>query len=131
MSQIKANQIWFTLEWTYFIYLFLSKLALTTLYMRIFGPKREIRIAIWATTAWAFVSFIVGIVGIFAVCPTYNDVKLLTCLPNTRPIIVTTAAMSLVTDLLLLGIPLCAVWNLHMSTSRKFAVGSVFATGFL
>lgn len=131
LRQLNANPLWFTLAWTYFVELFISKLALLSLYWRIFGPMRNVRVAIWVTTIWITAVMLVGVVGVAATCRSYDKWLLLERLPKTLKIWVASSAMNLISDVLLLAIPLYAIGKLQLSRSRKIAISSVFGTGIM
>lgn len=42
---------------------------------------------------------------------------------------IASSVINVITDVVMLVIPLVAIWNLHMATRRKVGIGAIFAVG--
>lgn len=42
---------------------------------------------------------------------------------------IASSVINVITDLVMLAIPLVAIWDLHMATRRKVGIGAIFAVG--
>ena len=54
-----------------------------------------------------------------------------TCIVNSDAQIVSTAALNVLSDFVLLILPLARIWQLQIPTHKKWAISTVFATGLL
>lgn len=42
---------------------------------------------------------------------------------------IASSVINVVTDVVMLAVPLLAIWDLHMATRRKVGIGAIFAVG--
>lgn len=42
---------------------------------------------------------------------------------------IASSVINVITDVVMLAIPLVAIWDLHMATRRKVGIGAIFAVG--
>lgn len=50
---------------------------------------------------------------------------------NTFLVLVTASVINVLSDIVMLLIPMYAVWDLHMPTKRKLSLSVVFGVGFM
>ncbi|KAI9755041.1 MAG: hypothetical protein M4579_004444 [Chaenotheca gracillima] len=116
----------------YGIVVFVTKVSILLLFLRIFGPKQ---ILIWST--W----ILIGVMAAYYLAATLA--KVLICTPikkqwepevpgfclNTNAIFLTDCIFSIVSDFYILITPMPLIWNLRMPVRRRLGVMSVFAMG--
>lgn len=117
----------------YLVSLGATKISILLLYRRIF-PNREFHAVIWGMGIFV-VAFTVAIVlsMIFACKPiggAWNPFIKAKCI-NTEASILAVACMTIVSNFVILGLPLPIVWKLHLPTIRKFQLTLVFSLGTL
>ena len=109
------------------------KFSLIFLYRRIF-PNRPLHIALW------FIGGVVGCMGIAGIL-----LAIFKCVPvkagwdptikrqciNFYAWIIIHGSQNVVTDFMLLCLPMPLVWRLNMATTRKIQVSGIFALGAL
>ncbi|KAL4950243.1 hypothetical protein BDW69DRAFT_187545 [Aspergillus filifer] len=115
--------------------IFTTKLSIFLLYLRVFAPTRQgkthhaIHTLIWFNLAFYLANFFLKI---FQCTPRRKiwipDVKG-NCININYPILIT-AAINVVSDLLMLSLPIICVWRLHMGTRLKMGISAIFAAGF-
>ena len=117
--------------------IWLAKLSVLLQYKHIFTPAKKPGIVYWSIHAliWGNLLFYFGdtLVVIFECQPRakiWNFKLPGTCINGTANFIVT-GGWNVVSDSLILALPLYAIWQLKMPLKRKFSVGAVFATGLL
>lgn len=117
--------------------IFLAKLSILLLYLRIFEIKKSIRVGVVIGAVWAFLAYIPNIVvsGYFC-APRIGqpwDIRIgSTCdQPATKKWLVTSAAMSLVLDIFILVLPIPVVLRLHLNGKRRIGVFLIFFTAVL
>lgn len=116
--------------------IFITKLSILLLYLRVFAPAKRsktffcIQFLIWGN----FLFYLAGLL-----------VKVFQCIPRERiwdkripghcvqidlPILIA-SAINVLSDCLILLLPIAAVWHLHMKTSKKIGICAVFMAGSL
>ena len=116
--------------------LFFAKTSLLLLYLRIFGPKKSTRYAIYVGLISAFPLHWLNIPIIAYYCaPSVGRSWSITGigLKYKKSIILglVQCSLNVVFDLFVFVLPIPVVMGLHMSTRRRIAVLSVFLTGIL
>jgi len=106
--------------------IFLAKLSILLLYLRIFDIRQSIRVGVIIGTVWAFLAYIPNIVVSGYFCAPHIgqpwDIRIgSTCdQPATKKWLVTSAAMSLALDIFILVLPIPVVLRLHLNAKRRF-----------
>ena len=104
--------------------LFFAKTSILLLYLRLFGPKRSTRYAIYIGLVFAFCLYWISIPLMAYYCPR------LWC-HNMWILSLVQGPLNVALDLFILILPIPVVMRLQMSLPRRFAVLSVFLTGIL
>ncbi|KAJ5946441.1 hypothetical protein N7454_003280 [Penicillium verhagenii] len=122
------------LEALYGIVLALVKTSIMTFYLRIFGTKRSFRIqvAITMTIVWCWSASV--ILETFLLCRPlkYNwDTSIAGVCGDRNATYVVAGVMNLITDLMVMALPMPHIWKLHLGTAKKVALCSVFSMGLL
>ncbi|TVY17219.1 Satratoxin biosynthesis SC1 cluster protein 4 [Lachnellula arida] len=119
--------------------MFTVKLSILLQYMRIFVPRREgntamfvlIHIVLWADLAFYTVD---TLLEIFSCNPrALNWNKLIdhgSCF-NIEVLIISAGAINVVSDCVMLFLPMFSIWRLQLSTKKKAQISAVFACGLL
>jgi len=123
-------------EILYFTEIFSIKLCILVFYLRIF-PWKAIRRLIWGTIAFDLVCLaIFDLATIFQCRPIdfywegWDGLHDGTCVSVNRLVWVN-AAISIVLDLWMLGLPLSQLRHLHLHWKKKMGVALMFGVGFL
>jgi hypothetical protein len=117
--------------------IFLAKLSILLLYLRIFDIKQSIRVGVVVGAVWAFLAYIPNIVVSGYFCAPHIgqpwDIRIgSTCdQPATKKWLVTSAAMSLALDIFILVLPIPVVLRLHLNAKRRIGVFLIFFTAVL
>ncbi|KAJ6031354.1 hypothetical protein N7540_002086 [Penicillium herquei] len=122
------------LEALYGIVLALIKTSIMTFYLRIFGTNRSFRIqvAITMTIVWMWSASV--ILETFLLCRPlkYNwDTSISGVCGNRNATYVIAGTMNLITDLMVMALPMPYIWKLQLGTAKKIALCSVFSVGLL
>ncbi|KAE8154366.1 hypothetical protein BDV25DRAFT_172386 [Aspergillus avenaceus] len=116
--------------------IFITKLSILLLYLRVFTPANKSWMYIFSHgLLWFNAAFYLAdtLLEIFACTPREKiwhpevDGR---CV-NVNVMILATAILNTLSDFSLLILPICAVWRLHMDMSRKLGISAVFAAGLL
>jgi hypothetical protein len=116
----------------------LIKTAFGLFYLRIFNDS-GFRMLVWFAISFTLTyTAAFAILGIFICSPVsyfwwqwdLGGEHRGMCL-NNNTIGFVTAAFSIFTDFVMLGLPITQVWNLHLSTKKKFGVLCMFSIGFV
>ncbi|KAL9135281.1 MAG: hypothetical protein Q9175_003530 [Cornicularia normoerica] len=114
------------------------KISLLLLYYRLFSPSRRFRMAVYATAVivvawWIAVLF----ADIFQCVPVQafwdfrvNNHKTARCM-DTVTFSIGTGVSNLVTDIMVLSLPLPMVWSLRTNQMQKITLTGIFLLGFL
>ncbi|KAK2613136.1 hypothetical protein N8I77_000065 [Diaporthe amygdali] len=114
--------------------MFFAKLSILLLYIRLFFPKGVTRSALWwiiQIVVWLNFLYTVGLILAIALqCVPYNKPYGSSCV-NQYMVLISASIINIISDLLVLLIPMASVWRLNMSRRRKWAVWALFAFGTL
>ncbi|MCJ1309727.1 hypothetical protein MMC25_003388 [Agyrium rufum] len=125
-------------EILYGVLIFITKLSILLVYLRLFVPPKchrgktyiAIQITIWAN----LVLYVIDVfITIFQCVPREKAWIPSTpgnCL-NLYALIISTAVFNVVSDVGILMIPICVVWNLQMPMYRHLGLTAIFAVGLL
>lgn len=116
------------------ISIFFTKLSILLLTIRIFVPAQSKRTKIWVAS-WAVIWFnllycIALVLVVILQCVNKKEIPGKTCI-DTYSLLVTASMINVLSDLMMLAIPLIAVWDLKMPMRRKIGISVVFAVGML
>lgn len=103
-------------------------------YFRIFGSKRSFRISVFVTIAIVWAWSVSVILETFLLCRplAYNwDTTIPGICGNRNATYVVAGTLNLVTDLLVMALPVPHIWKLQLSLAKKVAVSSIFCLGLL
>ncbi|ROV90416.1 hypothetical protein VSDG_08426 [Cytospora chrysosperma] len=114
--------------------MFLAKLSILLLYIRLFFPKGVSRSLFWwviQAVVWLNFLYTVGLILAIALqCVPYHKPYGTTC-ENQYMVLISASIINIISDLLVLVIPMASLWRLNMSRKRKWAVWALFAFGTL
>ncbi|KAI2822937.1 hypothetical protein CBS12448_11057 [Aspergillus niger] len=131
---IKVMQILFAYVLIYVVTVPLIKLSVILFYRRIFGMNK----AMWFCVALT-IGYWVSCTIAFLVCcrpvsyywTQYADPAGGRCVYNLYPFYIGNAAANVTTDVIILLVPMPVIWRLHMRTTQKVLVCSIFLLGSL
>ena len=111
---------------------FFTKLSILLLFIRIFVPplqkKPNIFYAIWAII-WLNLLYSIGILLMLALqCVGKTAAPGQTCVDHFG-FYITSSVVSVLTDVVMLAIPLVAIWGLQLAMRRKIGICAIFAMG--
>lgn len=114
--------------------MFFAKLSILLLYIRLFFPKGVVRSLFWwiiQAVVWLNFLYTVGLILAIALqCVPYHKPYGSSC-ENQYMVLISASIINILSDLVVLLIPMASVWRLHMSRKRKWAVWALFAFGFV
>ncbi|KAJ6134358.1 hypothetical protein N7523_000680 [Penicillium sp. IBT 18751x] len=122
------------LEALYGIVLGLIKSSIMLFYLRIFGTKKSSRISILVTMTIVWMWAVSVILETFLLCRplAYNwDTSIAGTCGNRNATYVVAGTLNLVTDLMVMALPIPHIWKLQLSLSKKIALCGVFSVGLL
>nr|P9WEU1.1 RecName: Full=SAT4 family membrane protein [Aspergillus nidulans FGSC A4] len=114
--------------------IFVTKLSIFLLYLRVFASARRgmtylsIHLLIWFNLAFYLANFFLKIFQCIPRAKIWDSNTSGHCININIPILVT-AAINVVSDLLMLCLPIICVWRLQMSIRRKLGISAIFAAG--
>lgn len=112
--------------------MFFAKLSILLLYVRLFFPKGVSRSGLWWTiqvVVWLNFLYTVGLILALALqCVPYHKPYGNSCV-NQYMVLISASIINIISDLLVLVIPMASLWRLNMSRRRKWAVWALFAFG--
>ncbi|KAL4873207.1 hypothetical protein BDV12DRAFT_209129 [Aspergillus spectabilis] len=114
--------------------IFITKLSIFLLYLRVFASSRTgktyrvIQLLIWFNLVFYLANFFLKIFQCTPRSKIWDKDTPGHCININIPILVT-AAINVVTDLMMLSVPIFCVWRLQMSTRRKLGISAIFAAG--
>ena len=118
----------------YAFLIYLVKATILLLYLRIFGIKRKVRRLIQALLIILFLYYVSSIGAKAAICmpleKLWNPMLKGRCINNTV-FLLTDCAVSIVSDLTILILPMPLIWGLNIPTKRKAEIMTVFSFGLL
>ncbi|KAI1457881.1 hypothetical protein F4805DRAFT_426738 [Annulohypoxylon moriforme] len=114
--------------------MYFSKAPVLVLYVRIFGVKKWLRVISYATLLLSLIIFLTTITVVGATCShtvvDVNDVYLLEkCLATTISVGVVNGSAAVVTDIIIITLPLPVIARLSLPFHKKLGVAMVFLTG--
>ncbi|KAI6375143.1 hypothetical protein MCOR25_003037 [Pyricularia grisea] len=133
----------FVTELIYVLVLGLVKYSTLCLYWRVFGAEKRNRITIWImaglVTGWVVAIIVTSVLQCYPVNAYWERFNLenpmspsqFKCGVDTKQFFIGNAIPTVVTNLLLLVMPVPYVWRLRMPTPQKVAVLAVFLFGFI
>ncbi|KAI4196374.1 MAG: hypothetical protein LQ346_003233 [Caloplaca aetnensis] len=108
-----------------------TKISILLLYRRIF-PNRNFHAVLWAVggfvTAYTVANVLYIIFGCHPIQAVFNPLTKGKCI-NGEAAILAVATMTIVTDFIILLLPLPLVWKLHLPKIRKFQLTLIFLLG--
>lgn len=112
--------------------MFFAKLSILLLYIRLFFPKGVTRSSLWwviHVVVWLNLLYTVGLILAIALqCVPYHKPYGTTCI-NQYMVLISASIINIISDVLVLVIPMVSLWRLQMSRKRKWAVWALFAFG--
>lgn len=135
-ADISTKQYLNIAEVLYVLAICLVKVSILLQIHRIFAPPRNtvLYVLIWGLVGINSLLYTaIGLVTIFQCTPReriWNPLVPGTCV-NEYAIFISGAAMNLVSDVILLILPLRFVWKLQMKLKSKLQISAVFATGLV
>ena len=103
-------------------------------YFRIFGTKQSFRISVFIVMAIVWAWSVSVILETFLLCRplAYNwDTTIRGTCGNRNATYVVAGTMNLITDLLVMALPVPHIWKLQLNVAKKVALSSVFCLGLL
>ncbi|KUI60553.1 hypothetical protein VP1G_07728 [Cytospora mali] len=114
--------------------MFFAKLSILLLYVRLFYPKGVARSLFWwiiQAVIWLNFLYTVGLILAIALqCVPYHKPYGSSCVDQYM-VLISASIINIISDLLVLLIPMASLWRLNMSRKRKWAVWALFAFGTL
>ena len=116
--------------------MFFTKTSIVLLYHRLFVPPGSTRTAIfwsiWFVFWWNLLYAVALIVTITTECVGKADkvARGEECV-NQYAVLICASVINVVSDLMILVIPIVAIWGLHMARQQKIRLSAVFAVGSL
>ncbi|MCJ1266643.1 hypothetical protein MMC22_006528 [Lobaria immixta] len=117
--------------------IFLIKISILILYLRLFSPDRLIRSLICLGMGYTLLANSIVTISFGALCAPRKTQSFLEayqtsqCVSNIDNLTITTSVVNLVGDIYILILPIAPVLKLKLSTRKKIAVVGVFMTGLL
>ena len=136
IKPIDPLQFSWALELIYTPGLWLAKASLIFQLIRIFTPTKSGAVywachaLIWANLAFYTAVFFAVLFECHPIRATWDPLLATDCV-NRNLIVVITAAINVFSDVLIIFMPIWAIWHLHMAPKRKLGASAVFATGLL
>ncbi|KAI0814412.1 hypothetical protein GGR55DRAFT_631731 [Xylaria sp. FL0064] len=134
--EIVAQKYKYAFQTTEKIVFGLIKVSILLLWIRLFGSSKRLRILCWVliglTTTWTFAFFFTTLFQ----CGTRWSMNwspigvfLSQCIESLN-VLTVFAATDILSDLIIISIPLPLIWRLHLPIRKKIALNSVFLIGF-
>ena len=117
--------------------MFLVKLSLFLLYLRVFTLVRHIRILIFIGIAFHLVLYTTCFVLAFVFCYPRGGQSFLisftapSCASDAARLGIAQSVANIIGDFYLLLLPVPVIWKLQLSLQKKIGVTAIFMTGFL
>lgn len=112
--------------------MFFAKFSILLLFLRIFVPhqtrKTKIYLSIWGVIWFNLLYCIALVLTVILQCVGKVETPGKTCI-DTYLLLVTASTINVLSDVMMLIIPLAAVWGLHLPVNRKIGLSVVFAVG--
>ncbi|KAL9125699.1 MAG: hypothetical protein Q9217_005144 [Psora testacea] len=135
-TEVCAHETFHDIEIIARVGMFFTKVAIVLLYHRLFippgSPKSGIFWGIWFVFWWNLLYAIALILTVTTQCVGKADrvARGKECL-NQYAILISASVINVVSDLMILVIPIAAIMGLHMTTQQKIRVSAVFGVGSL
>ncbi|KKK20684.1 hypothetical protein ARAM_000335 [Aspergillus rambellii] len=119
---------------TYAPLIFITKLSIFLLYLRVFAPSRQgktywaIHLLIWFNLLFYLANFFLKIFECIPRAKIWDRKIPGHCININIPILVT-SIINVVSDLLMLFLPIFCVWRLKMTKKKKLGISAIFAAG--
>ncbi|MCJ1397708.1 hypothetical protein MMC11_000904 [Xylographa trunciseda] len=110
--------------------LFLTKLALLLLHLRLFAPDRNIRYAIYFGIVFNFLFYLTIFFVLVFICPVMSP-EYAECSNDLKVLAVAMSGFGIISDFYILLIPLLSVSRLQLRIGKKLGLIAVFLTGLL
>ncbi|KAI1771177.1 hypothetical protein F4818DRAFT_445512 [Hypoxylon cercidicola] len=124
ISLIMANNVLFIIATIAY------KLSILLFYLRIFVSNTKTRIATYTSMVFFVGWGVACLIQLFALCrPDTSDITKQTC--DRNAVMRNTSALCIFGDLVVLGLPIPATWNLYMSRRNKIKITFLFLLGFV
>lgn len=127
-------ELFATIEIVARISMFLTKLSILLLFLRIFVPARmgktKLYYSSWIVIWFNLLYCIALVLVVILQCVGKPNVPRGECI-DTFALLITASLINVLTDLVMLIIPFRSVWELQMPTRRKIGLSLVFAFGML
>ena len=114
--------------------MFFTKASIVLIYQRIFIPVKTHKTIIWYAIWFVFWFNLLYTIALILVITTQcvgkekQQARGENCL-NQPALVVSASVINVVTDLMILIIPLVAIWGLQMTKKHKIRLSTVFAVG--
>ena len=131
---VKVVQILFAYVLIYVVTVPLIKLSDLLFYRRVFGMNKAMWFCVGLTLGYwvsCTVAFLVCCRPISYYWTQYVDPSGGRCVFNLYPFYIGNAAANVTTDVIILLVPMPLIWKLHMRTTQKILVCSIFMLGGL
>jgi hypothetical protein len=116
----------------FFFTLLCIKASILTFFHRTFGPNRIFRIAVWCVAALVVGLWLAStLAAIFQCTPIsffWNKNQPGTCF-NANAFVLVTSIINVVTDFIIVVMPMPIIWKLDMPRARKIGVCGIFLLG--
>lgn len=116
--------------------MFILKVSILVQYLKIFVPYRSgktywaIHALIWANLMFYLACMLVGIMECLPRKKIWDPLVPGTC-SNEFAILIAAAVINIVSDFSILILPIAKIWQLQITTARKWGISAIFGTGLL
>lgn len=130
------NKLSNVLEVYYNPLIFVTKLSILIQYLRIFVPSRSgktywaIHTLIWVNLLFYLAVMLVQIMSCLPRKKIWDPLVPGTCV-DLADVLISGAVINVVSDFSMLILPIAKVWQLQITTARKWGISAVFGTGLL
>lgn len=119
----------------YMVAMGFTKLSILLLYLKLLAPGMKLRFAVYAILAFVASYTIATELSLLFACnpilKLYHAYLKGSCSINIIAHGISQGVLNIVSDILIIVVPVPMVWSMQMSTKHKVGVVSVFATGFV
>jgi len=129
---VKTLKIILPFEALYGITLMFVKSSMVFFYLRIFGTKRAFRISAYATITFIVLWAISVVLETFLLCRplAYNwDQTIKGTCGDRNTVYVSAGALNIVSDFMVLALPIPHIWDLQLPLARKLGLVAMFSLG--
>ncbi|KAM7201342.1 hypothetical protein V8F33_003442 [Rhypophila sp. PSN 637] len=129
------NEMYQNVQMVARVSIFFAKLAILLLYIRIFYPRGTYKTALWwviQAVIWLNLLYTVGLIlTILLQCVPYHVPYGSPKCGSQYAILLSASTINIISDVLVLVIPMGSLWRLHMSRAKKLSICALFAFGGL